>query len=465
MSFLKGFFSNTIAINTIVAILLGILCIKLNSVAFEKLDNGRNQIHVMFFRRIIKGVIIILAIIFAFTGFKGLDNVYGLLFRSSILLTAVVGIIGKDILQDVFAGLMISIYRPFNIGDRVILKELDKPCVVDDMTMRHVVLKTMDNICYIIPNSSINTKIILNTSYRHGNLRGTYLQFDIAFSADIRMAIHLIREAVKNCPYTVPNNFKNKDLDGYGDVYLMAIKDSSFQLETTIWTENETDNFLAASEVRLAVIELFRANGIEIPYPYLNLIKQNEQKDIIKNSENVGRRNVMIKSDLIKINDYAADMEKCFEKVKQYSVYYMIDNNGLLKLQLITEELLNFAKKLFASAPCEYWLSGNAENVKIHVSIQIESISNIVADELMELSTNNDVTMDMFNHIKYSVYSGLKELGKNKKGKTLWNSKEEKANIDELEKMILINMTDKIYIIAKNDNIHIVARKNMKKNS
>ncbi len=465
MEILNSVISNVYLRNAAIAVIAGIVAIKLNDYVFRKIDNGSNKIHLKFFRRLFKGLIMITAVIFALTGFKGFDKLYGLAFGSSVVITAVLGIIGKDIFQDVLAGIMISIYRPFNIGDRVLLTDVEKPCVVDDMTGRHVVLKTMDNICYIIPNSVINDRIILNTSYHHGNLRGTFLKFQISYSSDIRLAIHLIREAVKNCPHTLPNNIKNKDLDGYGDVYLMGFTGSAYELETTIWTANDTDNFLACSEVRIAVVEEFHKNNIEIPYDYINVIRKESEKvsdTPVEVSENIGKRNVKIRTDRIEISDLESGLQECFEKSERYSEYYDLEKNDALSLRLITEEMIAFSSRLFPDNVYEFWISGNAERVKVHILIKNVSVTNLAADELAALSTTDNLNMDAVDRIKYRVYSCIKNIGKNDESRMLWNSEDEKIQGDELERIILVKITDSITIGTRNNNVHIVAYKNLK---
>ncbi len=464
MEILNKIPSNTVIANLIIAFILGFAAIKLNDYIFRRIDRNSKRIHIKFFFRFTKGVIIIFALIFAINGFNGLDKLYAFAFGSSVVFTAVLGIIGKDALEDVLAGIMISIYRPFNTGDRVLITDIDKPCVVDDMTARHVVLRTMDNICYIIPNSEINDKIILNTSYHHGNLRGTFLKFEISYSSDIRLAIHLIREAVKNCPLTLPNNEKNADLDGYGDVYLMAITGNSYQLETTIWTENDTDNFLACSEVRIAVIEKFNENGIEIPYQYLNLIQKNAIEEIPSQNEipdDIGKRNVKIRTDRIELRNYEADIEECFTKADLYSSYYTLSKADALKLRLITEELIMFSSKLFPDSVSEFWISGNSERLKVHVLVKNINVSNSAADKLLALSTSDRLNMDMVDRIKYRIYSSLKNIGSNTEQKLLWSSDNEDISPENLERIILMKTADSINIGTRYNNVHIVAYKKL----
>ena len=81
----------------------------------------------------------------------------------------------------------------------------------------------------------------------------------------------------------------------------------------------------------------------------------------------------------------------------------------------------------------------------------------------MDIS-DNELDMNMTDWIKYSVYSGLKKIGKGSDNKTLWNSSEFKSENNSLEKSILIKMTDNISISTANNNIHIIASIKIKHN-
>ena len=88
-----------------------------------------------------------------------------LLLRGSALVVAIIGFAAQPVIADMVCGYLIRINRPFEIGDRIIVDDLE-PGIVEDITMRHTVIRIYDGQRIIVPNSELNSKIVTNTSYR-----------------------------------------------------------------------------------------------------------------------------------------------------------------------------------------------------------------------------------------------------------------------------------------------------------
>ena len=130
-----------IVIITVLAVILCVVLIRLVSVFFQRLQRKQKKLHLRFFENVIRVVIILVSVLFIFSGIDGVSRIYRLVFGSTVVLTGVLGLAAQHVLRDIFAGVALSISQPFEIGDRILLSDIEKPCVVEDMTMRHVVLK------------------------------------------------------------------------------------------------------------------------------------------------------------------------------------------------------------------------------------------------------------------------------------------------------------------------------------
>ena len=64
------------------------------------------------------------------------------------------------LIADIIAGIMISFSKPFNIGERITLKNNNIVGIVEDITLRHTVIKCFNGVRTIIPNSIINKELI-----------------------------------------------------------------------------------------------------------------------------------------------------------------------------------------------------------------------------------------------------------------------------------------------------------------
>lgn len=451
-------------VKAIVTVAIGAFFLILNEIVFRRLYKEHEKTHLLFLQRFIRVFILALVVMLIITEYWGLTRLAEIIAGSAVVISGIIAFAAQSVLRDFFAGLMISIYRPFEVGDRLTLTLVEKPCVVEELTMRHTVLKTMDGIRYVIPNSEIGSAVITNTSYRQ-RLRGTFITVPVSYDTNIGQAIHLMRQAVRECPRTCPNNQANHDLDGYGDVYLMGFDSSSLRLETVIWTEPETDNFLACSEVRTAIIQKFRKNNVEIPYNYMNIIEKEEnyREDMLRAAEEVDfklkKRNTRIKTDPVVLHDDTESVQRVLEKVERYAHYYAMSEKNRNTLQLLSEDLLTFAKEVTNEPGGKYWIEGNRN--KVHVCVRKHTDLDSGAEkELLDFSSSGkneagtgfagQIRLMLRNHAagdaKTTVsYAKYKESGDFAEG--------------ELEKKILTSIADDIKVsIKKNDVVLMVVK-------
>ncbi|MBR1743513.1 MAG: mechanosensitive ion channel, partial [Lachnospiraceae bacterium] len=168
-------------------------------------------------------------------------------------------------------GFMISLYKPFEIDNRIMLED-GTAGIVKDITMRHVVLLIMDTQYLVIPNSKLNQMYIRNFSYHAGN-RSALFQFRIAYGSDVEKAMEVIGKAVMESEYSIPGRVKDGERQ-YSPVYFMAYEESSLRMETTVYYEVTSPSEAVISDINRRVDRALKENGIEIPYAYINVIQK-----------------------------------------------------------------------------------------------------------------------------------------------------------------------------------------------
>ena len=201
------------------------------------------------------------------------DSLRQSIFGSAAVLTAIVGFAAQDVIKDILAGIQISIYKPFDIGDRIKLED-GTAGIVENITMRHVVIKRIDTMREVIPNSKMNTFSVINYSYDNVP-RSALMKFPVSYRSDIRKAKQVIRQAVIDSPYTIPGKrMKNGSMD-YAPVYFIDLADSALVMSVLVYYADGTPTETMKDDVNTAVFEALEANGIEIPYGYTNVILKN----------------------------------------------------------------------------------------------------------------------------------------------------------------------------------------------
>ncbi len=250
-------------IKTIIAILVGIavclLLIYLSSKAFSKLYEKSKGIHLKFFKSLINVLLIILCIYYCLSFFEFTRDMGKVILQSGTLIIAILTFAAQQALGNVISGFSISITQPYRAGDKVKVVQGSNVLaegIIHDVTIRHTVILTFDGQSAIIPNSVMDSSVIVNTNFTENV--GNFVEVEIGFDSDIEKAREIFRKLVIDHKLTL-NDEATK-------VMVNRFEPSGVVLKSTIWTENLDNNFQACSDIRTQLVEEFAKNGIEIPY-------------------------------------------------------------------------------------------------------------------------------------------------------------------------------------------------------
>ena len=170
----------------------------------------------------------------------------------------VVGFALQGTLSNFASGVMILLYRPYDIGHAVMVAGESGSVIA--MNLVSTTIRTGDNRRIVIPNSSIWGDVITNVS---GNkTRRLDLIFGIGYDDDIRHATTVLEEIVKGHSLVLD--------DPAPLVKLHELADSSVNFIVRPWTKTE-DYWEVRWDLIRAVKERFDAEGISIPYPQQDL--------------------------------------------------------------------------------------------------------------------------------------------------------------------------------------------------
>lgn len=252
-------------LTAIAAITSAIVLSVYNRIEKKRLRDNKN-IQIRFTQNIIRTLIIVIAIIWVLVSAEATTEIGKVLFQGTAIIGAVAGLAAQPVLGDLFSGIAISFNKPFEIGDRI---ELDSGLkgIVLDITPRHVIIRTIDTIDVIVPNSKINSSTITNMSH-NTKIRSVHMKFNVAYGTDIDKALNVVREAIIGSEYSEPE-WKNKD---YGPVYFISYADSSLVLATTVYYKPSNATEIVMSDINKRVNDAFNREGIEIPFNYVNVV-------------------------------------------------------------------------------------------------------------------------------------------------------------------------------------------------
>ncbi|MBO4375452.1 MAG: mechanosensitive ion channel family protein [Lachnospiraceae bacterium] len=248
-------------------ILLYMLLKKVTHKIFRILEKKQGRrIHLEFLERMVRVGIVLVTLI----SILGWENIGRSLLGSAAVLTGIIGFAAQDVIKDILSGLLISIYKPFDLGDRI---ELDdgRAGIVESITMRHVVIIGLDTLRMVIPNSKINAAMISNYSFGYVK-RSCIFRFPVGYDSDIEKTKDVIAGTIRDNPYTIPGKKQKDGSMDYAPVYFIEIADSALIMTVTVYYEPKTSTEFLKDQINTAVFDALDKNGIEIPYNYSSVI-------------------------------------------------------------------------------------------------------------------------------------------------------------------------------------------------
>ncbi|HHE36559.1 MAG TPA: mechanosensitive ion channel family protein [Candidatus Woesearchaeota archaeon] len=249
----------------------------------ERLAADRTKF--VFMRRIVVIVIYVVGAILIISNIPSLKSFSYSLLAGAGVLAIIIGFATQKTLSNLVAGLMISISQPFRVGDRVKLK--DEYGIIEDITLRHTVLKTWDNRRVIIPNSVINEEVINNYTFGDERILST-VEIGISYDSDIDLAKKIMSEEIRKHPLFIDNRTEADLLAGKDSVKVRVVgcDDFSIRLRGYYWTPNQPASLISRYELIESIKKRFDREGVEIPFPYRTIVYKKD----MKKPKRVGKR-------------------------------------------------------------------------------------------------------------------------------------------------------------------------------
>lgn len=170
--------------------------------------------------------------------------------------TVAIGFAFKDILQNLLAGILLLINRPFRPGDQVVVKDFEG--TVEHIQSRATLIKTYDGRRVIIPNSDIYTSAVLV----HTAFPTVRSQFDvgIGYGDDPARAAELFGKAI--------GAVDGVESDPAPEVLPWGLDESSITLRARWWTKSLRREVVhIKARVILAIRQAAVDNAIDLPFP------------------------------------------------------------------------------------------------------------------------------------------------------------------------------------------------------
>ncbi|MBI9062098.1 MAG: mechanosensitive ion channel family protein [Marinilabiliaceae bacterium] len=211
-----------------------------------------------------------------------LKSIGAALFAGAGILAAIIGFAAQKAFSNIVGGIFILMFRPFRVGDTIYIGALYKG-IVEEITLRHIVIRNYEHRRIIIPNGIISEETIVNSSIGDEKIK-KHIEFSIGYDSDIDQAIAIIREEAESHSLTLDKRTDEDKKRGVNKVAIRVISLGEYfiLLRAYVWAANTDDAFAIQCDMNYSVKKRFDAVGVEIPFPYRNVIVKKEHGCIVE---------------------------------------------------------------------------------------------------------------------------------------------------------------------------------------
>ncbi len=234
-----------------------------------------------FFGHLISAVVYLTGFGLAISQVESLRGLANSLLAGAGILAAAVGLASQQALSNIVSGVFIVLFKPYRINDRVIVRDTLQG-IVEDITLRHTVIRNFQNQRIVIPNSIISDEVIVNSDLIEERVCN-FIELSISYDSNIDLAKTILRDYLEAHPLVLDCRTPEQVEAGEPKVRVrvLALGDFFVTLRAWAWTTNQGDGFTTKCDTFEQIVGLYQSAGIEIPFPYRTI----QYKDGIKTTD------------------------------------------------------------------------------------------------------------------------------------------------------------------------------------
>ena len=185
---------------------------------------------------------------------------YGLNLSSLALIGSALGVgIGfgfQDIARNFASGIVLLFERSIQVGD--FIQVGSHLGVVEEVRTRSIVLKTLDRVSIIVPNSRFLSEEVINWNHRRSVTR-IHLPIGVEYGSDVKKVKSALLQAASEHLEVLRNPSPQ--------VFFTEFGDSSLNFELLVWTADPSRQAPLKSDLYFRIEEIFHEQQINVPFP------------------------------------------------------------------------------------------------------------------------------------------------------------------------------------------------------
>jgi small conductance mechanosensitive channel len=237
-----------------------------------------DKTHFTFMRHFVSGALYLLGFGIAIYIIPSFQKLAMSLFAGAGIFAIVIGFASQAAFANIVSGIFIAIFKPFRVGDSIeVAKHLG---IVEDITLRHTVIRNFENKRIVVPNTIISEEVIENRNIVDETIC-KHIVVGISYNSDLNKAMKLLQKTAEAHPLCIDHRSASakKKKEPKVEVRVIGLGDSSVNLKAWVWAKNPGDAFNMGCDIYKDIKLLYDKEGIEIPFPHRTVYVR---KDAVK---------------------------------------------------------------------------------------------------------------------------------------------------------------------------------------
>ncbi len=166
----------------------------------------------------------------------------------------------QNIVSNFVSGLILLVERPFKVGDWIVSGTSEG--IVKRISVRATEIETFRQQSIIVPNSELINASVGNWTHRN-RLARSEIPVSVGYDCDPKQVMEILLELVKAVPKVLRNPEPHVEFLRFGP--------SSLDFEMRFYLADLSDGMPIRNNLRIAILERFKKEGIDMPYPQQEL--------------------------------------------------------------------------------------------------------------------------------------------------------------------------------------------------
>ena len=237
----------------------------------------------IFIKNSIRFIVFSLTVFWIFIKIPYLNTLGHALFTGAGVLAAILGFASQKAFSNIMGGLFILLFKPFRVDDVIKIGDSIKG-YVEEITLRHTIIKDFESIRVVIPNSIISEETIINYNIIEKKIQ-KHISVNISYHSNIDKAMDIMKDVIAKHPLFLDRRSKKEKENNLCPIKMRVTKleEYSIKIRAEAWTKNFEESFDLECDVLKDIKEAFDKHDIEIPVPYRTIVMKNMEIPKIEN--------------------------------------------------------------------------------------------------------------------------------------------------------------------------------------